>query len=107
MTKSDVCTLLEVTYRMDAYGVMRPEAARTKRFCKVRSASAQEFFEAGQQGIKPQYQITMLRAEYSGQQMVEYKKKRYAVYRTYEPNADEVELYLEERVNEQRDDNQG
>lgn len=100
MNRSSVCWLINVTYTKDKYGVAQPAEKKTKRFCRVRSASSQEFFEAGQQGIKPQYQLTLLRAEYGGEQMVEYNGTRYAVYRTYEPNADEIELYLEARVGE-------
>ena len=100
MNRSSICWLVSTTYTQDKYGVAQPTEKKAKRYCRVRSASSQEFFEAGQQGIKPQYQITMLRAEYSGEQTVEYNGTRYAVYRTYEPNTDEIELYLEVRVGE-------
>lgn len=98
MNRSDVCYLISVSLRNNEYGVGIQTEERTKRFCRVRSVSGSEFIEAGQQGIHAQYQIALLRAEYTGQQEVEYRGKRYSVYRVYERSVDTVELYVEERV---------
>lgn len=99
MSRRDVCTLIGVQSQLDAYGVSRPQTeTRQVRFCRVQSVSGTEFFEAGQAGIRPQYRFTLPRAEYSGEQTVEYQGRRYTVYRTYEPSARMIELYVEARV---------
>lgn len=64
----------------------------------MRSVTASEFFQAGQQGYKPEYRIAFLAAEYDGEQIVIYRDRPYSVVRTYNLSEDYVELTVERRA---------
>ena len=81
----------------DQYGVQYPKETSTQVYCNVRSVSAAEYFNAGQQGYRPEYSIAVLAAEYSGEQLVDYRGKRYHLIRTYRRSEDILELDVEER----------
>ena len=57
--------------------------------------SRSEFFAVGQIGIDPQYLLIINPAEYSGEKIAEYKGKKMSIYRTYERNENELEIYLQ------------
>lgn len=94
----DQVTLRRLTASKNQYGVMETVALDTTIFCDVASVSASEFFAAGQSGIHAEYRFTVWADEYDGQQDVEYLGKQYRVYRTYKPDVDHIELYVEERI---------
>lgn len=97
MDRSDVINLISVTQTQDAYGVWRKAETSRKVFCSVDSVSSNEFFEGGRNGLNPEYRITMFAYDYHGEQTVEYKGKRYGVYRTYHAKTDILELYVERK----------
>jgi SPP1 family predicted phage head-tail adaptor len=66
-------------------------------FCDVESISRAEYNTAQQNGLRPQYKFTIKYLEYSGQNVVEYDGDKYAVYRTFRPSLDDIELYVEQR----------
>lgn len=97
MDRSEVITLIGVTESKDKYGMeVRTESARNV-FVNVQSVSRQEFFSAGQAGMQPQLVFVMFQYDYEDERIVEYKGKRYSVYRTYMRKDDNIELYVEER----------
>lgn len=59
--------------------------------------SRSEFYQAGQLGINPEFEFIINPAEYSGEKEAELTEngttRRLRIYRTYERNADEMELY--------------
>jgi hypothetical protein len=57
-----------------------------------------EWFEAGRNGIKPEYRLTMSQFDYDGQTEVIILGKRYGVYRTYIYKNDTIELYVEQKA---------
>lgn len=60
--------------------------------------SRSEYYNAGQLGIKPEYLFVIHPAEYHGEQEIEIcgpVPHRARVYRVYERNADELELYCQ------------
>lgn len=63
-------------------------------FAEIESVGSKEFYDAAQNGMKPQKKITVWREEYAGEEIAEIVKKRYAVYRTYERTDGKIELYL-------------
>ena len=81
----------------DQYGVQSPSEVSRQIFCNVRSVSAAEYFTAGQQGYRPEFSIAILAEEYEGEQLVEYREKRYNLIRTYRRSEDILELDVEER----------
>lgn len=97
MDRSDVLLLINAEYVADSYGVQRLVKTETSVFCRdVSSVSASEVFEAGKNGINPELRITMFAHDYNGQTILEYKGKRYGIYR-YWVNNDDVELYCERK----------
>lgn len=57
--------------------------------------SRAEFYNAGQIGILPDYEFIVSAIDYHGQTMVEFNGQRLKVYRTYQKNANEIELYCQ------------
>lgn len=98
MDRSDVLTLVNITRTQDAIGQFVDAETTSDVFCSVSSVSANEFFAGGQNGIRPEYKVTMFMYDYDGQTIAEYKNKRYSIYRTYIGKNDTIELYLESRV---------
>ena len=99
MDRSDVITLISCTRAQDANGVWRDgEATRREVFCSVQSVSRSEFFQGGQNGLKPEYMFTVFFGDYEGEDTVEYNGVVYSVYRTYHARTDELELYVQKKV---------
>lgn len=97
MDRSTPIKLIATTYTRDENGVQqRTETARTV-YAAVESVTASEFFEGGRNGLKPEYRFTMFKYDYTGEPIVQYEGRRYAVYRTYNGRNDTIELYTEEK----------
>lgn len=85
---------------------------RTEVFATSVPVSRSEYYSAGELGFRPDYEIEMNPAEYSGQTIAEVfdletgKTERCRIYRTYRSGPDTLELYcskasgLDERVPE-------
>lgn len=73
------------------------EETETEVFVDVLSVSQSEFFNAGQNGLKPEYKMILFTYDYGLQDKVKYNDKFYSVYRTYQ-NGDKTELYLTAKV---------
>ena len=95
----DVITLVSQQYTKDKYLVQQTTPNKTNVYAKVESISQSEFFAAGNEGIKPAYKFSEVKAdEYHGEKEVEYKGVSYAVYRTYRTREDVLELYVTQKV---------
>ena len=104
----DVLKLISRTYTKDKYGVQKATETEREVFCDVRSISRMEFFEAGRNGLNPEYEFIIAETEWQRETILEYRGKRYGIYRTYiEPNTDFIELYAERKggTNEQHGEN--
>ena len=94
----DVLKLISKTYTKDKYGVQTATETEREVFCDVKSISRMEFFEAGRNGLNPEYEFIIAEAEWLGETILEYRGKRYGIYRTYiEPNTNFIELYAERK----------
>ena len=93
---SDVITLVTETFSTDAYGNQKPTESEQTVFCEVNSISQSEYFAGGQTGHRPVYRFDVFFGDYGDQRLVDYKEKRYYIYRVYRNN-DICELYAEER----------
>lgn len=83
----------------NGFGAQVSKLNTTPCWVTVRSVTRAEWQAAGRKDLNPAFVLTTNRANYSGQMAVEYKGRRYAVYRTYSPpESDEIELYLQEEV---------
>lgn len=66
-------------------------------FCGKNSVNRNEFFQAGQNGLKPSCVLIVNIFDYQGEIKVKYNEKVYSIYRTYERPDEKVELYCEVR----------
>lgn len=98
MDRSNVVTLVTQTYAADSIGQMVATDVTTDVFCNVQSVSQSEWFQGGQNGLKPEYKVTMFSPDYNGAKEVEFEGKRYGIYRTYLRQDELLELYLERKV---------
>ena len=84
------------TARADVHGAVRLRRAR-KRY-QGGSVTRAEWSAAGEQGLKPEYQVDVFAGDYQGEKIVRMEvngtEQTFAVYRTYR-SGDTVELYLE------------
>lgn len=97
MDRSDVIYLVSETKTQDANGVWNVQTDKRMVFCNVQSVTQTEFFEAGRNGLNPEYEFTLFQGDYNGERTVEYGGETYAVYRTYRTRTDEMELYVERK----------
>ena len=97
MDRSDVINLISVSRTQDAYGQWTETESSKQVYCQVNSVTQSEFYEGGRNGLNPEYRFTLFFADYSDEPIVEYKSKRYAVYRTYLGKNDRLELYVERK----------
>ena len=98
--KNNRCYLISYVSKQDESGFEadKPKEIRRKVWCKVESASGREFARMGQNNIRPQRRVTLWANEYDEQDTVELEGKKYGVYRTFQPNPEEIELYLERKA---------
>lgn len=96
MDKSDVIYLITQVQTKDSYGIFVTSETKRRVFCSADSVSQTEFFSAGLNGLKAQRKFTLFRFDYNDEEVIEFKGKRYTVYRTYEKD-DDIELYTELR----------
>lgn len=97
MDRSTVIKLIGVTREQDEYGVWRSTPTYREVFAQVDSVTRAEFFEAGRNGLNPEFRFTMFAGDYEGETMVEYAGKTYAIYRTFFARNDTLELYVERK----------
>lgn len=98
MNMQDVITLRRVGITVDEYGVPQNEVTETDVYARVESVSASEFFDAGQNGLKPEYRFTVSAWEYGDEEELSYNGRLYSIYRTYRRSLDLIELYAERKV---------
>lgn len=71
------------------------EETRAEVLCTSVPISRSEFFAAGQIGITPDFELVINPIEYDGQKIVEYKGKKLSIYRTYQRDENELEIYCQ------------
>lgn len=98
MDRSNVVTLISEKYRKDDIGQQIPVETGRDVFCNVSSVSGSEWMEAGRNGIKAEYKVTIYRYDYQGELIAALNGVRYSVYRTYVARNEMIELYLEKKA---------
>ena len=89
--------LISETFAQNSMGVLEPAETRRKVYAQHQSVTADEWFDGGRNGLNPDMRFLMFRPEYRGEQIIEFRGQRYAVYRTYETRNDVIELYVERK----------
>lgn len=97
MDRSAVITLIKNTYTQDDYGRWMPSTVTQDVYVQVDSVNQSEFFEAGRNGLNPEFRFRMFAGDYDGQLVCEYNGKPYSIYRTYLRRNDVLELYVERK----------
>lgn len=92
--RDDIINLVSTTMIEDSIGNQTDIETSKEVFCTIESISQSEYFQASQNGLKPQLKITMCEFDYSGETIAEYDEKKYAIYRTFIKNDERIELYL-------------
>lgn len=90
-------SLISKEYTIDSIGVPVATETKLERYAYKSSINQSEFYEAGQQGLKPNACYTIRLMEYNGEDELEEGSKRYTIYRTYNRTDGRVELYTTER----------
>jgi SPP1 family predicted phage head-tail adaptor len=94
----DVMKLISTTTGKDENGITRTTYGEPREvMCQVDSITRAEFFEAGRNGLNPEFKFRMFFGDYHGERVVEYHGLRYSIYRTYHGRGDIIELYAERR----------
>lgn len=98
MNRAKKIKLISNAYTCDDIGQFLPIESEKSVFAIVRSASQSEFFNAGENGFKPDKVFDVLLTEYDGQMRVKYDNEFYSIYRSYVRDDGRIELYTEKRV---------
>lgn len=69
----------------------------TDVFGIVSSVTMSEFYQAGLQGFKPDFRVTIWMTEYHDEEELVYNDKVFSIYRTYIRDDGRIELYVTER----------
>lgn len=104
MNLAEKIALISIEYTQDDIGEWTETRSETEVFAFVESVSMSEFYQAGMQGFKPEFKMSVWKSEYSGQDLLEYNDKIYTVYRTYRRDDGRIELYVTERKGAEEDD---
>ena len=97
MDRSEVLTLIGTTRTQDEYGIWRKTPTARNVFCQVNSITRSEFFDAGRNGLNPEFMFSMFAGDYEGERTCEYRGQKYSIYRTYLGRNDVIELYAERK----------
>lgn len=86
-------TLLSYTYKKDEIGQeIKVVKKKTIPIIKETSVLLEEYYEANQQGIRPEVRLIISALNYNRETEFEYMGEKYSVIRTNTPNIDEIAL---------------
>ena len=97
MDRSDVLTLVSQQKTQDEYGRWVSTQTTNDVYIQVDSISQNEFYQAGRNGLNPEYRFRMFAGDYDGQTLCTFHDKDYTIYRTYLRRDDTLELYVERK----------
>lgn len=101
MNKSVTIDLLTKTYTTDDMGQKIYKTKERTVFATLTSISRAEwtsYSQTGRQGLVPAYVATIFMGDYEGESQCVYDGQTYGIYRTYERDDEQVELYLEKKA---------
>lgn len=72
---------------------------QTPIFIEVQSVSRSEFYNAGREGLMPEFVFVTAAVNYSGEDTVDFAGQRFTIYRTYRSGgSDQIELYVQKKT---------
>lgn len=92
---SEVIYLVKETYSTDALGNQKPTEASVKVYAKKQSVRTSTFYAASQSGFKPEAEFVIRKAEYSGQQLLDWNDERYSIIQKIDKGAYNMVLVCE------------
>lgn len=93
------CKLLSTQIIVDSIGVQKEEVTKTEiPIIKVEDIYANEFYEANEQGYKPNLRLRISSLNYKNQQELIYMNKEYTIIRAQDITADELILVCERKI---------
>lgn len=95
MDRSEVITLVKETQVRNDFGVYESVTETRDVFCQVRSITRSEFFDAGRNGLNPEFEFDVFSGDYEGERTVVFRGQKYAIYRTFQGRTDVLELYVQ------------
>lgn len=101
MNQAAKIALVKTEYAQDSIGEWTETASKKNVFAYVSSVTMTEFYQAGLQGMKPEFRFLIWLSEYDGEETLEYDGKIYTIYRTYIRDDGRVELYVTLRKGEE------
>lgn len=94
-----VCTLLSTTTNQDEIGNEKKKIEKKViPIIKVEDVFSKEFYQANQQGFKPNLRLRISALNYNDEEKLIYMGKVYSIIRTQELTADEIVLICERRI---------
>lgn len=92
----DIIILLAITKTQDAFGVWHETPVRKEVYAQINSVTRAEFYQAGRNGLNPEFTATIFSGDYDGERTCIWQDHSYAIYRTYHvPGTDYLELYVQ------------
>lgn len=88
-----IIKLVRETFVEDMIGQRVPMEQKRTVFATKKSITRAEFAAAGEHGLRPEITVETPAVNYKGEKYMEEDGKRYEIYRTYQPDADMIELY--------------
>lgn len=101
MNRAVTIDLLTKTYTTDDMGQKIYTTESTTVYATLTSISRAEwvsYSQTGRQGLVPAYVATVFFGDYHGENECVYDGQTYGIYRTYERDDEQVELYLEKKA---------
>ena len=92
-----IAYLIGKAITQNAYKQEVETETKTEIMALYESVSQNEFYKAGEAGLKPEFRLTTAIIDYNGEKEVELDGKKYGIYRTYEVDKDYIELYCERK----------
>lgn len=102
MNQAAKIALLKTEYTQDGLGQWIETTTSCNVFAYVSSVGMNEFYQAGIQGMKPEYRFLIWATEYNNEELLTYNDAVYSIYRTYLRDDGRVELYVEKRKGEEQ-----
>ena len=101
MNRASTIDLLKKTYTTDDMGQKLYTTESKTVYATITSISRAEwvsYSQTGRQGLVPAYVATVFFGDYEGENECIYDGQTYGIYRTYERDDEQVELYLEKKA---------
>lgn len=98
MEQDTSIVLIAQTKTHNAYGAAVIEETSKTVMCRRRSVGRADYYNGLQSGLSQEHIFITHPINYSGEEYLEYKGKRYGITRTYQNTPDTLEIYAGEVV---------